>query len=167
MSSELIIFTISIIGLLVAIAAFFLGTNHKPIRYFFGSIFLLIAITFAILGFMSLYQDSPFVGVWSGVDTDGSDLTLSITKSSGEYTLDLFDTTAWLCDLDETGNPQYSVKVVSTGVVSSGVLKTNTVSATCSNNSSSSFNPKMDVEYRYNKSDDTLIDSFGIIWKRR
>lgn len=167
MPSETIKFSISIISLLVAIAIFLFAKNNKTIRCLVGAVFLLIAITFVVLGLVSIYQNSPFVGMWYGIDNDGSDLTLSITKNSSQYSLDLFDTAAWICGLDETHNPQYSVKIFSTGVVSGNVLETTSVSAICSNNPSVLGNPYMNTKYTYYKSSDTLIDNYGVIWKRK
>ncbi|HSB90318.1 MAG TPA: amidohydrolase family protein [Anaerolineales bacterium] len=110
----------------------------------------------------------PFLGDWAANDpTDGSPMSLRVTRQDGAYNVTLTDELATACGLDASGKPTVSAEVDATGQVDGNVLRTTVTSLRCLSEPPTSRALSLTIDYTYQADSDTLLDnSQGAIWHR-
>ena len=113
--------------------------------------------------------EDVFVGTWAVRDKDGSSTTLTVVRSGAGYNLTLHDDGASVCGLDSAGNPQFQLENTLVGTVSGSVLNATTTSSTCLTDppSPGPMPNGISVIFIYDAPTDTLVDNFGIVWRRQ
>jgi hypothetical protein len=102
----------------------------------------------------------PFSGVWTSIDTDGSDQTISFGGPGSLRFVHYFDVGASAC-----GWPDINVTATLNGIGTvSGDTLTTDLNGQC--NGTGQDLSSSGVTYTYDSTTDTLTDSFGTTWYR-
>jgi hypothetical protein len=105
--------------------------------------------------------DDPFLGRWTAVDNDGSNMTLQI---AGHYQLVLYDDGASVCGVfDENGDPTVAAIVKGTGSATGEVLSVS-FTGRCLTGGGATFSNS--YTFTYDPGTDTLTDGTAVIWYR-
>jgi hypothetical protein len=101
----------------------------------------------------------PFKGVWTSIDTDGSNQTVSFGGGRDTRAVHYFDDGASAC-----GWPDINVTATLTGMGEvSGTSLTVDVAGQCNGTGQLLSST---IAFTYDSSTDTLLDSFGVTWYR-
>jgi hypothetical protein len=112
-----------------------------------------------------LAAPSPFVGLWEGVDIDGSNLRLAIGGGGGGFRTFYFDDGATICGLDpDTGDFLYAA-IARGPATASGLTLTATWDVWCLSHPAA-FWGTVGVDFTYDPVADTLTDTLGVVWTR-
>ena len=129
------------------------------------SLFLLLVLSLALVSSAGAAPD-PFIGVWTALDLDGSNLQLSIGGGAGNsYHLFYFDDGASVCGLDTGGDPLYPANAKGVGTATGDVLSV-TFAVKCLAMPSYSYG-ESPYAFTYNSGTGTLTDGYGLIWTRK
>jgi hypothetical protein len=125
-----------------------------------GAIFAAIVLTLVLVSGTAAAPKDPFTGVWTSIDTDGSNQTISFGGPGSLRFVHYFDDGASAC-----GWPQDNVTATLNGVgtVSGDTLSTD-LNGKC--NGGSGLDLSSSSTYTYDSTSDTLLDSFGVTWYR-
>jgi hypothetical protein len=126
-----------------------------------GAILAAILLTFVLVSGTAAKPSDPFTGVWTSVDTDGSNQTISFGGPGSLRFVHYFDDGASAC-----GWPEDNVTATMNGIGTvSGDTLTTDLTGQCNGGTGGDLFSD-GVTYTYDSSTDTLTDSFGVIWHR-
>ena len=115
-------------------------------------------LTMSMAGAAQAANQSPFLGAWTSVDTDGSNQTLSIRGGgSDNFAVALFDDAATACG----GAPAQAVG--SATADGDDLLMRGTITCLPGGNF---VRGRLLLEFHYDEGTDTLIDFSGVVWER-
>jgi len=124
-----------------------------------GAILAAIALTFVLVSGTTAKPSDPFKGVWTSIDTDGSNQTISFGGSDSLRFVHYFDDGASAC-----GWPEDNVTATLNGVGTvSGDTITTDLDGQCNGTGQ---DLSSSATYTYHSGNDTLTDNFGVIWNR-
>ena len=112
----------------------------------------------------------PFIGEWTATDpVDGSHLTLAIMEGSqGDFNLTLIDDGSRGCGVDGKGQPQHGIEIRFTASLMGSTLYATSTTVTCLSTPTSLLNVKVNQNFMYKDSSDSLWDEANSIeWKRK
>jgi predicted amidohydrolase YtcJ len=102
----------------------------------------------------------PFVGTWSATDpTDGSEMSLRVSRDASGYQVTLTDTKARICGVGSGGAHGVPAEVQAHGNREGNVLTTDVTSLTCLAEPPTTERPTLQIVYTYDPAQDTLRDS--------
>jgi hypothetical protein len=104
----------------------------------------------------------PFTGRWTSTDTDGSQQILTFGGSGSTRSVNYFDDGASVCGWQAGGAP-IAGTYHTTGDVDGSTLTVSPTTGSCSGGGSFSVPA---VQFTYDSSTNTLLDSFGVTWYR-
>ncbi len=110
-----------------------------------------------------------FLGTWSAADpTDGSAMSLRVTRHASGYQVVLTDTRASRCGIGTGGVPNTAARIEATGDAHGEVLGTVATSITCLTEPPTSTPVQLHIDYRYDPGTDTLTDTAQhATWRRQ
>jgi hypothetical protein len=125
-----------------------------------GALLAATLLTFALASGTAAKPSDPFSGVWTSIDTDGSNQTISFGGPGSLRFVHYFNDGASAC-----GWPDINVTATLNGIgtVSGGTLTTD-LNGQC--NGTGQDLSSSGVTYTYDSTSNTLTDSFGTIWYR-
>lgn len=136
--------------------------NHFKTLTF--SLFLLLVLSLALVSTAGAAPD-PFIGVWTAVDLDGSNMQLMIGGGAGDsYHLFYYDDGASVCGTSG-GVPIYPANAKGTGTAVGDVL-TGSLAVKCLDKPAY-FYGNSPYTFAYSIGSDTLTDGYGIVWSRK
>jgi hypothetical protein len=124
-----------------------------------GAFLAATILTFVLVSATAGKPSDPFLGVWTSVDTDGSNQTISFGGSGSLRFVHYFDDGASAC-----GWPEDNVTATlnGTGTVSGDTLTTD-LTGQCNGTGQ---DLSSSATYTYDSNTNTLLDSFGVTWSR-
>ena len=125
-----------------------------------GALFAATVLMFVLVSGTAAKPSDPFTGVWTSIDTDGSNQTISFGGPGSLRFVHYFDDGASAC-----GWPEDNVTATMNGVGTvSGDTLTTDLNGQC--NGTGQDLSSSGVVYTYDSTGNTLTDTFGVTWYR-
>jgi hypothetical protein len=126
-----------------------------------GAFLAATVLTLMLVSGTAAKPSDPFTGVWTSIDTDGSNQTISFGGPGSLRFVHYFDDGASAC-----GWPDINVTATLNGIGTvSGDTLTTDLTGQCNGGTGGDLDSGT-VTYTYDSSTNTLLDSFGVTWYR-